>query len=51
MASKREKIKLKSTESHFCYYTMKNKSNTQARLEMNKYDPTLRKHVTFKESK
>jgi large subunit ribosomal protein L33 len=51
MASKREKIKLKSTESDFCYYTMKNKSNTQERIALFKYDPTLRKHVEFKESK
>ncbi len=51
MASKREKIKLKSTESDFCYYTMKNKSNTQERIALTKYDPTLRRHVEFKESK
>lgn len=51
MASKREKIKLKSTESDFCYYTMKNKGNTQERLELKKCDPTLRRHVIFKESK
>lgn len=51
MASKREKIKLKSTESAFCYYTMKNKSNTQERISLTKYDPTLRRHVEFKESK
>lgn len=51
MASKREKIKLKSTESDFCYYTMKNKSNTQERIALQKYDPTLRRHVEFKESK
>ncbi|MDF2549590.1 MAG: rpmG [Chlamydiales bacterium] len=51
MASKREKIKLKSTESSFCYYTNKNKTNTSQRLELNKYDPTLRRHVKFKETK
>lgn len=51
MASKREKIKLKSTESDFCYYTTKNKSNTPERIPLKKYDPTLRKHVEFKESK
>lgn len=51
MASKREKIKLKSTESDFCYYSMKNKSNTQERIALKKYDPTLRRHVEFKESK
>lgn len=52
MASKkREKVKLKSAESHFCYYTEKNKSNTTERITRRKYDPTLRKHVEFKEAK
>ena len=51
MASKREKIKLKSSESDFCYHTVKNKSNTQERISLTKYDPTLRKHVEFKETK
>ena len=51
MASKRENIKLKSTESDFCYYSVKNKSNTQERISLKKYDPTLRKHVEFKETK
>lgn len=50
MASKREKIKLKSSESHFHYYSVKNKTNTP-RLTIKKYDPTLRKHVEFKEAK
>lgn len=51
MASKREKIKLKSTESSFHYYSVKNKSQTPDRLTLKKYDPTLRKHVDFKETK
>lgn len=51
MASKREKIKLKSTESTFFYYTVKNKTSTPGRLEISKYDPELRKHVKFKETK
>ena len=51
MASKREKIKLKSTESHFHYYTVKNKSSTPERISLKKYDPTIRKHVEFKETK
>lgn len=48
---KRENIKLKSTESHYVYYTTKNKANTPQRLEFKKYDPIVRKHVLFKESK
>lgn len=52
MAKKaRENIKLKSTESKEVYWTTKNKVNTTERLELKKYDRTLRKHVTFKESK
>ena len=51
MASKREKIKLKSSESAFHYYTVKNKSSTPDRLTLKKYDPTIRKHVEFKETK
>lgn len=50
-SKKREKVKLKSTESDFTYHTVKNKSNTQERLAIKKYDPTLRKHVEFKETK
>lgn len=51
MASKREQVKMKSPESGHHYYTKKNKSNTPARMELRKYDPTLRKHVVFKETK
>jgi len=47
----REVIKLKSTESAECIWTTKNKKNTTERLELNKYDKRLRKHVTFKEAK
>lgn len=50
-ASKREKIKMKSAESHFHYYTTKHKVNTPERLALKKYDPTLRKRVEFKETK
>ena len=51
MASKREKVKMKSEESNFFYYTMKNKTSTPNRMELKKYDPTVRKHVKFKETK
>ena len=51
MASKRDKIKLKSPESHYFYYTMKNKSKTPDRIVLKKYDPITRKHVEFKETK
>lgn len=52
MASKkREKIKLKSSESSHHYYTIKNKTNTAERITLRKYDPTLRRHVEYKETK
>lgn len=48
---KRENIKLKSTESSYTYYTTKNKANTPQRLEFKKFDPVVRRHVLFRESK
>lgn len=47
----RELIKLKSTESPYLYYTKKNKRTKTERLELKKYDPMLRRHVVFRESK
>lgn len=47
----RETIRLKSTESNECYWTIKNKRNTTERLELKKFDKSLRRHVTFKEAK
>ncbi|VAW30172.1 LSU ribosomal protein L33p @ LSU ribosomal protein L33p, zinc-independent, partial [hydrothermal vent metagenome] len=35
-------IKLRSTESHHMYYTTKNRRNDPNRIELKKYDPTLR---------
>ncbi len=48
----REKIKLESSAGtgHF-YTTDKNKKTTPEKLEMIKFDPTARKHVTYKETK
>ena len=47
-----EKIKLVSTAgTGFYYTTQKNKQNTPDKLELMKYDPKVRKHVKFKESK
>ncbi|HQV34587.1 MAG TPA: 50S ribosomal protein L33 [Calditrichia bacterium] len=47
----REMVKLKSTESAHMYTTTKNKRNTPDRMEIKKYDPILRKHVIYKETK
>ncbi len=48
----REKIKLESSAGtgHF-YTTTKNKKTKPEKLELMKYDPTVRKHVTYKETK
>lgn len=51
MASKRERVKMKSSKSSFFYFTTKNKTNTPARLTLTKYDPIVREHVEFKETK
>jgi large subunit ribosomal protein L33 len=48
----REKIKLVSTaDTGYFYTTDKNRKRTPDKLEMKKYDPVVRKHVVFKESK
>ncbi len=48
----RDKIRLVSTaKTGFFYTTTKNKRNTTKKLEIKKYDPVVRKHVIFKESK
>ncbi|HUG44194.1 MAG TPA: 50S ribosomal protein L33 [Acidobacteriota bacterium] len=48
----REKIKLVSSAKtgHF-YTTTKNKRNNPDKIEIKKYDPVVRKHVVYKESK
>lgn len=45
-------IKLVSTaETGFFYVTKKNPRNITEKLQLRKYDPVVRKHVLFKESK
>jgi large subunit ribosomal protein L33 len=47
-----EKIKLVSSAgTGFFYTTTKNRKNTTGKLKLKKYDPVVRKHVVFKESK
>jgi len=49
---KREKIKLESSAgTGHLYTTTKNKTNTPNKLEFKKYDPVVRKHVLYKETK
>jgi len=48
----RDKIKMVSSAGTGHYYTTdKNKRSTPDKLEMKKYDPVVRKHVMYKESK
>ena len=48
----REKIRLDSSAGtgHF-YTTTKNKRTTPDKIELKKFDPTIRKHVLYKENK
>jgi large subunit ribosomal protein L33 len=48
----REKIKLESSAGtgHF-YTTTKNKRITPEKIEISKFDPVVRKHVKYKETK
>ncbi len=48
----RDKVKLVSTAGTGHYYTTdKNKRNTPDKMVFKKYDPVVRKHVEYKESK
>lgn len=44
-------IKLKSTKSKHIYFTRKNRKGVERKIELIKFDPTLRKRVTYKEAK
>lgn len=48
----REKIKLLSSSGtkHF-YTTTKNKRTNQNKIQLKKYDPIIRKHVLYNETK
>jgi len=50
--TKRKLVGLVSDESgNRTYYTKKNTMNTPDKLTLRKYDPILRKHVTYTETK
>ncbi|MGI6612521.1 MAG: 50S ribosomal protein L33 [Candidatus Nanosyncoccaceae bacterium] len=50
--SKRKLVGLVSEESgHRTYYTKKNTMNTTGKISLRKYDPILRKHVMYTETK
>ena len=49
---KREKVKLESTAgTGHVYTTTKNRTTTPDKLEFKKYDPRVRKHVLYRETK
>jgi len=48
----RKKIKLVSTKgTGHCYSTYKNKRENKKKLNLKKYDPIIRRHVNYRESK
>lgn len=50
--TKRKLVGLVSKESgHRTYYTTKNTQNTTEKISLKKYDPILRKHVLYTETK
>lgn len=50
--TKRKLVGLVSDDSkHRTYYTKKNTMNTPEKLSLRKYDPKLRKHVTYTETR
>ena len=53
MAKKRNSstYHFKSTESGHAYHTEKSSRNTPDRIEIKKFDPLIKKHVTYKEEK
>ncbi|MEK7604639.1 MAG: 50S ribosomal protein L33 [Patescibacteria group bacterium] len=44
-------LKLKSTKSNHVIWSRKNKKTVERKIEVTKFDPTLRKRVLFKEVK
>jgi len=47
----RQLVRMRSTESHHVYLTSKNRRNNDKRLELRKFDPVLRKHVVYRETR
>lgn len=50
-SGKRIIVRLKSTASHYTYSTTKSTQRHPERAQWKKYDPIVRKHVLFRESK
>lgn len=44
-------VKMRSTESPHQYHTVKSRRNDPNRLELKKFDPIVRRHVLYRETK
>jgi len=44
-------VKMRSTESAHMYVTDKNRRNDPNRMELRKFDPVVRRHVIYRETK
>lgn len=44
-------VKMRSTESAHMYVTDKNRRNDPNRMELRKFDPIVRRHVVYRETK
>lgn len=44
-------IKFKSTESGHCYFSTKNRVNSKDKLKVKKFDPVVKRHVEYVETK
>jgi large subunit ribosomal protein L33 len=44
-------VKLQSTESKHIYVTEKNRRNDPQRIELRRYDPDLRRHAVYRETR
>ncbi|WP_139980411.1 50S ribosomal protein L33 [Nocardioides litoris] len=47
----RGKVQMASTESAYRYVTAKSRRNSPERLRLRKFDPTVRRHVEFVETR
>lgn len=44
-------VKMVSTESKHMYWTEKNRRNDGERIELRKFDPTVNRHVLYREAR
>lgn len=44
-------LKLRSTKSDHVYFSRKNKKKVERKIELKKFDPTIRERVIYKEVK